>query len=166
MKAIFVNQNIIPKQTPLMECPICKSTQIVKAGKHYLKFKKVVQRYQCKLCGSSFSSTGYFKSRFPLQIIQHAIILYKEGFSLEQIQTEIKEKFNRKISRHGILNWLKKARIPRRQKSSGDQKNKKVREQIEIGFSAIIRFTSSEQPQQILLLHHTVFQKNGEHQDG
>lgn len=136
-----------------MECPICKSKQIVKGGKHYLKFKKVVQRYRCKVCGSSFSSTGYFKSRFPLQIIQHAIILYQEGFSLAQIQKEIKEKFNRKISRLGILNWLKRAKIPRRQKSSGDQKGKKVRDQIEIGISTIVRFTSSEQPQQILLLY-------------
>lgn len=155
MKVVIVNREEIPKELPLMQCPICHSKQIVKAGKHYLKFKNVVQRYQCKVCGSSFSSTGYFKSRFPLEIIQHAILLYNEGFSLEKVQNEIKEKFHRKVSRLGILNWLRKAGVARRPKNSGDQKNKKVRTAIEIGISTVVRFTSSEQPETLVLVHET-----------
>ena len=83
-------------------------------------------------------------------------MISQRGLSLEKIQTNIKIGFSINVSRTGILNWLKKANIPRRSKSSGNQKRKTVRERIDISVSTLIRFVSSQNPFKLLVLQTEV----------
>jgi len=123
-------------------CPVCQSKNIIKSGKQYRQ-KGIRQRYQCKVCGSTFNNSGYFKGKHPLSLVQYAIALYQRGLSLEKVQAELKSSFNVKISRTSILKWLKKANIPRRDKGCGLQKKKVIRDLVEVGITTTIRFASS-----------------------
>jgi len=134
-------------------CPVCKSKFIVKSGKQYSK-KGVQQRYKCKMCGTTFNNSGYFKGKHPLRLVQYAITLYQHGYSLEKVQTELKNSLNVKISRTSILKWIRKASVPLRNKGCGLQKKKVVRDLVEIGVATTVRFASSFVPEKFLFLQN------------
>jgi len=143
----------IPKKGKRI-CPVCDGEDVVKSGKKRLKGGSTTQRYQCKRCGTTFSESrhGYFKSKFPLALKQYAIALYVEGLSLEKVKNKLWEDLSIKVSSQAIMRWLERAGVERRPRSSGDQKNKIVREHIKIGVTTLIRFVSSERPEKLLIL--------------
>lgn len=134
-------------------CPVCQSKLFVKCGKTYTN-SGTRQRYKCKICGTSFNNSGYFKGKHPLRLVQYAVTLYQQGLSLEKVQTELKNNFDVKISRVSILRWIKKAGVPLRDKSCGLQKKKVVRDLVEVGITTTIRFASSMIPEKFLVLQN------------
>jgi transposase-like protein len=129
----------------------------VKSGKHYIKYAKGFhQRWQCKLCGTTFCNEGYFRGKHPLALLQYASALYENGCSYEQIIDKIDGQFHQKVSRTTIGKWMKHLGVEPRLKSSGNQKDKIVRELLEIGVATTVRFASSEIPEKFLLLDNIV----------
>jgi hypothetical protein len=127
----------------------------VKSGKHY-NLKGVVQCWVCKLCGTSFSNDGYFRGKHQLALVQYASVLYQNGCSYEKIVDELKKGWGQTVSRVTIGKWMNMLGVVPRRQSSGDQKNKVVRDLIEVGVVTSIRFASSEIPQKFLVLDNAV----------
>lgn len=140
----------------MSECPRCGNNKIVKSGKHYNQKNVVVQRFQCKLCGTSFCNSGYFRGKHPLALVQYAGLLYGQGLSYEKVATKIEKQFKQKVSRTTIWDWMRMLHVQSRPKSSGDQKNKIVRNLIEVGIITTVRFASSEVSEKFLLLNNVV----------
>jgi len=146
-----------------LECPRCRSDQIVKSGTHY-NLKGLQQRWQCKLCGTSFCNEGYFKGKHALALVQYAVVLYSRGLSYEKVASKIEEQFKQKVSRTTIKNWVDMLHVQPRPKNSGNQKDKIVRELIEIGMVTTVRFASSEVPEKFLILDNQAGLLVGEEQ--
>jgi hypothetical protein len=121
---------------------------VVKSGKH-TRQKGVVQRYQCKLCGTSFSNDGYFRGKHPIALVQYAVSLYKQGSSLRKVSEEVDRQVHQKISQTTIMNWVHMLNVSTR-KGSGDQKSKVVRDLIEVG--VVMRFALSKAPEKFMVL--------------
>lgn len=152
IEAVLIRELAEDKQI----CPLCGSRKIIKCGKRYSKHN-IAQRYLCKICGTSFCESvhGYFKSKHPLYVKQFAIELYLNGMSLRKIQDKLQEDLGVEVSHVSILKWLNNVGIERRQ-TSGDQKNKIIRNLIEIGVSTIIRFSTSESPEKMIILTNSL----------
>lgn len=135
-------------------CPKCHSSQIVKSGKSY-NLKGFVQRWQCKLCGTSFCNSGYFKGKHALALVQYAAVLYGQGLSYEKVAAKIEAQFKQKVSRTTIKNWIDMLHVQPR-KGSGNQRDKIVRELVEIGIVTMVRFASSEVPEKFLVFDNQV----------
>lgn len=135
-------------------CPRCHSDQITKSGKNRC-LKAVVQRYRCKLCGTSFSNDGYYKGKHALSLLQYARVLYQQGLSYEKIQTRLKRELDIDVSNVAIGSWITKLGIQPR-KTSGDQKNKIVRDLVEVGIVTTVRYADSAHPESFLVLGNLV----------
>ncbi len=133
-----------------LSCPRCRSDQIVKSGKKH-NLKGVVQRWQCKLCGTSFCNSGYFRGKHALALVQYASVLYKRGLSYEKVASKIEEQFKQKVSKTTIMKWMRMLHVQPR-KGSGNQKDKIVRELVEIGMVTTVRFVSSQTPEKFLTI--------------
>ena len=136
-------------------CPRCNSDQVVKSGLHH-HANGVTQRYGCKTCGTTFSHDGYYRGKHPISLIQYAAVLYREGFSYAKIQSCLHDEFNQDVSPQTIGAWIKMLGVQPRLKSSGNQKNKIVRDLIEIGVITTIRFSDSRHPEKFLILDNFV----------
>jgi transposase-like protein len=132
-------------------CPRCKSPEVVKSGKHKNQ-KGVTQRYQCKECGTSFSNDGYYRGKHNISLVQYAAVLYREGYSYEKIQIILKEEFGVPISRVTIGDWIKMLQVQPRRRSSGNQKEKIVRDLVEIGVMTTVKFADSFHPTKFYML--------------
>lgn len=108
------------------------------------------------MCGTSFSNHGYYKGKHAISLVQYAAVLYHERYSYEKIQSRLKAEFGLYISRPTIGNWMKHLKIQPRQKSSGNQKDKLVRELIEIGNITTVRCADSFHPEKFLVLDNFV----------
>lgn len=124
--------------------------------------KGVVQRYQCKMCGTSFSNDGYYRGKHQLSLLQYAGVLYHEGLSYEKIQSRLKKEFDIYISRKTVGDWMKLLKIKPRSLSSGNQKDKLIRGLVEIGVTTIVRQADSFHPSRFIVLDNyqvTEFEK-------
>ncbi len=146
------------EKTSELKCPLCNSSSINKSGKRY-NLHNITQKYKCKRCGTSFTNSGYFRSRFPLEVRQHVITLYAQGLSLRKIQEEL-ERIGIFVSHVAIDRWLQKMNIERRRQSCGNHKNITIREHIELGITTSIRFSSSIIPEKINILQNLVITLN------
>jgi transposase-like protein len=142
-----------PKNYP--KCPRCGSDNTIKSGMRYNK-KGVSKRYLCKICGTSFCNEGYYRGKHAISLVQYAVVLYREGYSYEKIQSRLKAEFGIYISRKTVGDWMKMMHVQPRTKSSGDQKNKIVRELIEIGVITTVRYASSFHPEKFLIIDNFV----------
>jgi len=136
-------------------CPRCRSDQIVKSGKH-TRQKGVVQRYQCKLCGTSFSNDGYYRGKHQLSLLQYVGVLYQQGLSDEKIEARLKEELGIDVSRNSIMAWVKRLGIEPRKQSCGDMKNKKVRELVELGVVTVVRYADAFHSERFVVLDNFV----------
>lgn len=68
-----------------MECPICRSNQVVKRGFDKLKDGTAIQRYRCKTCGKRFNErtgTPMARLRSSSEVISYAIGARTEGMGV------------------------------------------------------------------------------------
>ncbi len=143
------------KNEQTKSCPRCKSSQTVKAGKHYQQ-KGVVQRYRCKVCGTSFCNDGYYRGRHQLSLLQYVGGLYQTGLSSEKIEARLKKELGTRISRTSIMAWIEKLGIKPRKQSCGDQKNKTFRDLTEVGVVVTVRHADSFHPEHFMVLDNFV----------
>lgn len=151
-----------PKNYP--KCPRCGSDNTVKSGKHYNK-KGVSQRYDCKICGTSFSNEGYYRGKHALSLVQYAGVLYREGYSLRKIQACLDAEFGISVSHVAIGDWMRMLRVEPRRKSSGNQKEKIVRDLVEIGVVTTVRYSDSFHPEKFLVLDNFMTGLFTKHED-
>jgi transposase-like protein len=92
----------------MVVCEFCKSKDIVKAGFRYNKSGKK-QRHKCKKCKRQFiEDDGFKKMKNRPEIIAEACSCYKRGMSLNDTKEHLQEYRDTKISRKGILMWIRK----------------------------------------------------------
>jgi transposase-like protein len=140
-------------------CPKCGESHIVKSGKHYCQ-KGIVQRYECKTCGTTFSNDGYFRGKHPLSLLQYANAIYENGLSLRQVQAKIKKTFGIQVTHVAIQKWLRVLGSQARPLNSGDQKNKIIREIVQIGILTTVRMSNSLNPEKFMVLQNAVSNLN------
>jgi transposase-like protein len=91
-------------QTITVDCPHCKSPQVVRAGK-----RNGYQRYRCKGCKRDFNTLGNaFGSWNKAEHIALAIDAYHSGMSYKQIAELLERNFDiPEPSKHTIHRWVK-----------------------------------------------------------
>lgn len=136
-------------------CPRCSSDQVVKSGKR-MRQQGIVQRFRCKICGTSFCNAGYYRGKHAISLVQYAAVIYREGFSLAKTQARLKTEFGVSVSHTTIMNWIKRLHVQPRLKSSGNQKEKIVRDLIEIGVVTTVRYSDSWHHGKFLILDNFV----------
>lgn len=133
-------------------CPRCESNELVKSGKH-LRRRGVVQRYRCKICGTSFTNDGYFRGKHPISLVQYAVSLYVSGhLSCEKVRERLKEELGISVSSTTICNWLKVLKVEARERNSSCRKNAIVRDLLEIGIVTTLRYVDSKHPEKFMVL--------------
>jgi hypothetical protein len=60
------------------------------------------------------------------------------------------------VSAVAIDDWIHKAGVSLRSKSSGDQKHKAIREVVELGFLVSVSYASSQRPRRLFVLQNDV----------
>jgi len=88
-----------------MECPECKSRNVIKKGKRKTRYK-LEQVYYCKTCRKRFVDR-YLKHRmYPTRIIYHALNYYNLGFTLDNSSRLVNKKYKVKTSKSTIYPWI------------------------------------------------------------
>jgi len=91
-----------------MNCPKCKSKEIVKRGKRYNK-SGTKQLFICNKCGLTFiKRDGFERMRHNKKDIVRAIHLHNEGLSLFQVKDHLWQHDGIKVTRKTISDWGKK----------------------------------------------------------
>ncbi len=91
-----------------MDCPKCKSKDIVKRGKRYNK-SGVKQLFICNNCGLTFvKQDGFERMRHNKKIITRAIHMHNDGLSLFQVKNHLWQHDGVEVTRKTIGDWSKK----------------------------------------------------------
>jgi transposase-like protein len=142
--------NKVETQLASLQCPACDNQEVIKSGKRH-NLRSVQQRYQCKVCGITFSERGYygFKAKYALSEKHYAIELYKQGYSMRGVTKLIREELGLTVSATSILHWLHRAGVETRD-SQHKTKKKEYREFVKV--SVLVRICSSEYPDKLLMM--------------
>ena len=94
-----------------MNCPKCKSKNVVKRGKRYNK-SGIKQLFICDKCELTFvKRDGFERMRNKKKIIVKAIHLHNEGLSLFQVKDYLWQHEGVKVTRKTIRDWGNKYSI-------------------------------------------------------
>lgn len=91
---------------PVVHCPYCQGTKIIKKGIRRKKLERV-QLYYCHHCHKKFTPLITKGKTFPLKIILEAITYYNRFYSLQKAAQKTTEKYGLKVSLQNISNWLR-----------------------------------------------------------
>jgi len=89
------------------QCQYCGSEDTVLGGKRRTQ-SGVKQLVKCNACERTFTADEHTRMRYHPDIVSAAVSLGKQGKSLSQIQSELDNQYNKKVSRWSILQWLNK----------------------------------------------------------
>lgn len=90
-----------------LECPHCKSKEIVKRGFIETDFRGKLQRYGCKTCKQRFIlDNAFFRMRNKEQVITQCIDMYYSGMSLRKIAEHLQKFFPNHVHPSTIYRWL------------------------------------------------------------
>jgi transposase-like protein len=103
----LVKKSIVLEPITAIECMICHSKDVRKAGVQHNKCGDT-QRYRCKVCGRIFSvNVGFKYMKHTAQAITTAMQLYFSGESLRNTQRSL-QLIGTEVSHQTISNWIKK----------------------------------------------------------
>jgi transposase-like protein len=88
-----------------MKCPRCQSDSLVKKGLRSHKFE-TVQTYQCKTCRHRFSEKSFLGRSYPSNIVYHALVLYHQGSSMDEVRIKLNKQFKIRIGISTIHSWI------------------------------------------------------------
>lgn len=92
----------------LIRCPYCSSNDTVMRGRNKNQ-SGPKQRYKCKSCNKSFvESDGYERMRHNPDVIELAVKMKNEGYSLSQVREHLNKHYEIKVTRETIRRWCKK----------------------------------------------------------
>ena len=91
-----------------VQCPFCKSKDVMKRGYRYNQIGKK-QKYLCLHCKKWFvENDGFKRMRFKKEIIAKAVHQHIDGFSLFKVQYHLLQHEGVKVTRETINRWTKK----------------------------------------------------------
>lgn len=147
----------VPRKT-YKTCPICGGAS-TKCGKNKRKFE-TVQRYRCKVCGTSFKDggSGYFKGKHSIATVSLAISLYTSGLSMAKVVDKLRSDYDVTVTETTVLEWLRRSNVSSRPQNSGDHRKQKCREFVTLTIPVVVRFASSIKPEtfQVLLTEEII----------
>lgn len=96
-----------PQETkPVIHCPYCEGTDIIKKGRRGKKYE-TVQLYYCHHCRKKFTPLANKHRTYPLKVIIEALNAYNRFNTLEASAKAISGKYGLHISAQNVSNWLK-----------------------------------------------------------
>jgi transposase-like protein len=100
-------RNKLPLRERLV-CKKCGSRRFIKRGVRKTKVLGTVQRYQCKKCHSTFSSSGPYmcKIKTPREVIILILASHISGMSSRQTKRECWERYRYYISHTSIVRYI------------------------------------------------------------
>ncbi|MEI7621475.1 MAG: hypothetical protein WCJ51_02990, partial [Candidatus Moraniibacteriota bacterium] len=91
---------------PVLICPYCHSSQIVKTGLRKKKFE-TVQVFLCQHCEKKFTPLVTKNRQHPVAVILQSLILYNRLKTGEEIVAWFEKSLGHKVSLKTILGWVK-----------------------------------------------------------
>lgn len=89
----------------IIRCPVCRGTQVVKRGKRQVVFG-LVQLYQCRRCGRSFSQRQVVGNTYPPRVVFTALVLYAQGKTFDEVRRHLNRRFKIKLGLTTIHRWV------------------------------------------------------------
>jgi hypothetical protein len=122
-----------------MNCPICVTGRIIKAGVRYNKHD-ISQRCRCQNCGYSYlhSDERFHDYKTPAKIVMYAILRYFDHPTVREVQKELAKKFGVTRSAVTICHWIKdekkiRSRLDNRRKIMPPHAKQLLRLQRDLG---------------------------------
>src|SRR3989344_8471956 len=101
-------EELLPEtKETINECPSCKSSNLIKRGLRNSK-KGKIQRYSCKDCRKRFTASPIKYIQIDTKNICLVMDLYFKGLSLRDIQDNIFQFHNIKVSHESIRRYIRK----------------------------------------------------------
>ena len=91
---------------PVISCPYCSGTDLVKKGKRKKKYE-TVQLYFCRRCQRKFTPLINKRRKFPLKVIIDSITLYNRFNSMEKAAQIASGTYGIPVKSQNIANWLR-----------------------------------------------------------
>jgi len=96
------------KPQPLPSCPNCGSNKaVVKFGKRTGR-SKTVPRFKCNVCNKTFTNEPVRHTMHPSAVIAGAITQYNLGYSVKQVASFLKRRYNAKVPEPTIYDWTRR----------------------------------------------------------
>src|SRR3990167_7266569 len=86
-------------------CPHCSSKKFFRRGKRKKKLE-VVQLYQCKECGRTFTAQFSKGKHFPMNLVIEGMSYYNLGYGLEDTCRLLNQKFGVNPGASTLSNWI------------------------------------------------------------
>jgi len=91
---------------PVIFCPYCHSSEIIKKGTRKKKYE-TVQVYSCRRCERRFTPLISKHRTYPLKVILDSLTLYNRFYSLEDTAKLVSGTYGLKVGVQTISNWLR-----------------------------------------------------------
>ena len=92
-----------------INCPQCKSANVIKWCKRKTENRGLIQRYKCKDCGKYFTlDDGFYRMRNAPQKVTCAMDLFYRGVSTRKVQEHFKAFYPHNADHTSILRWITK----------------------------------------------------------
>ena len=92
-----------------INCPQCKSENVIKWCKRKTENRGLIQRYKCKDCEKYFIlDDGFFRMRNAPQKVTCAMDLFYRGVSTRKVQEHFKAFYPHNADHTSILRWITK----------------------------------------------------------
>jgi len=101
----FPIEETAPELANTIECPACKSKEVLKAGKRKNK-SGVKQKYFCKTCKEYFVAEPIKYVKASTKIVVLTMDLFYKGLSLRDIADTLKQFYGLEISHETIRRWI------------------------------------------------------------
>ena len=88
-----------------MQCPICRSKNLIKKGKRKTKYQ-LKQVYFCEKCKKRFVKKRLEYKTYPPEVVINAISYYNLGYTLEETSSLVNRRFKIKTTISSIQRWL------------------------------------------------------------
>lgn len=92
-----------------IQCPKCKSENVIKWTKRRTENRGLIQRYKCNNCNKTFTlDDGFFRMRNAPQKVTCAMDLFYRGVSTRKVQEHFKAFYPHNADHTSILRWIRK----------------------------------------------------------
>lgn len=105
IKISTLNPSPLAETKPVLFCPYCRSSEIIKKGTRKKKYE-TVQLYLCRRCERRFTPLISKHRTYPLKVILDSLTLYNRFHSLEETAKLVSGTYGMNVGAQTIANWL------------------------------------------------------------